>query len=96
MLLRVNPGGFPVCVKIELCDLGIELVCWRPENVAIYVRRGASPQIALAEIRAILEDLDAPRYPGGPLLCFCGDAVPVPTALIEQATTHNRQVRYGA
>lgn len=85
-----------MCVKIELCDLGIELVYWRPEDVAIYVRRGTSPQIALAEIRTILEDLDAPRYPGSPLLCFCGDAVPVPTALIEQPNTHTRQVRYGA
>ncbi|WP_441251148.1 hypothetical protein [Kitasatospora sp. McL0602] len=80
-------------------DLAFELVYYDADGVSIIVRKDAEPGVAMAEISAILSDLDAEPVSDG-ALCFCGDTITLPPALI--AAQHagrrddHRQVLRGA
>ena len=88
-----------MCILIRSAEVGIELVYWSSEDVCIYVRSDAPPDLAHDEIRAILADLDAPPSGNEQLICFCGDTIPQPPGLItahRTTTTHRQELRYGA
>ncbi|WP_280667562.1 MULTISPECIES: hypothetical protein [unclassified Kitasatospora] len=79
-------------------DLAAELVSYDAVDVSIRVRRGANPEYVMAEISAILSDLDAPSAAVG-ALCFCGDPITLPPELLAQQAgcrDDRRQVLRGA
>lgn len=92
-----------MCILIVRVDVGVELVFWSRDDVAIYVHRDASPTFADNEIRAILTDLGAPATVGPRYICYCGDPIPqTPGLIAATAPTTNphtavrEALRYGA
>jgi hypothetical protein len=81
-----------VCIRIVQPDITFELVYYDAEDVSIVVRRGADPDYAMAEICAILADLDAPAADTG-ALCFCGDVIPLPPELLAAQRAGRRDDR---
>ncbi|MFD8597001.1 hypothetical protein ACFV1L_18565 [Kitasatospora sp. NPDC059646] len=67
-----------MCIRIRHVDLAVQPVLYDPPSVSILVRRDANPRTAVAEIGALLSDLDAPAADEGALFCFCGDTIPLP------------------
>ncbi|MFJ6617613.1 hypothetical protein ACIQOW_08560 [Kitasatospora sp. NPDC091335] len=81
-----------MCLRIETVDLAAEAIAYDPATITIHVRRDAQPVAAVAEIHAILSDLDAPAGLGA-ALCFCGEPITLPPPLL--AAQHGRAVVEG-
>jgi hypothetical protein len=63
-----------VCIRIRVVTRAACDVSWQPDDVAIWVCRAAARETALAEVRAIVQDLGGTLW-GDQITCFCGNAV---------------------
>lgn len=69
-----------MCVRVVVADVLPAVAVWDPDDVTILVRRCVDAEAAHREVRAILADLDSPvPTETGVPLCWCGDAVSLPT-----------------
>jgi hypothetical protein len=68
-----------MCIRIRVVDVCPQQVAWDPDEQAVIIRRGTHRPTALAEVRAILRDLDCPPAPI--FLCHCNEVIPLPPYL---------------
>lgn len=70
-----------MCTAVVISHQPIELVFWSAPDMAIVVPPGHTLTAALPDIRAILNDLQAPMAPQ--LTCWCGEPITLPNELLE-------------